>query len=113
MPGKISTPSASACLTVILSLGAMLGGLAFLLLGQFGSRTPPDWPMPKLMSNEGCYIVSMGNVCRWLAEQAEALGVEIFPGMAASALVFDGDRVAGVVAGEFGLEPDGTPGPSY
>ena len=46
--------------------------------------------MPKLMSNHGNYVVSMGNVCRWLAEQAEALGVEIFPGMAASALVLDG-----------------------
>ena len=69
--------------------------------------------MPKLMSNHGNYVVSMGNVCRWMAEQAEALGVEIFPGMAASALVLDGDRVAGVVAGEFGLESDGTPGPSY
>ena len=44
--------------------------------------------MPKLMSNHGNYIVSMGNVCRWLAAQAEALGVEIFPGMAASALVY-------------------------
>jgi electron-transferring-flavoprotein dehydrogenase len=65
------------------------------------------------MSNHGNYIVSMGNVCRWLAEQAEGLGVEIFPGMAASALVRDGDRVAGVVAGEFGLDKDREPGPGY
>ena len=65
----------------------------FLLLGQSGGVRLPNWPMPKLMSNHGNYIVSMGNVCRWLAEQAEALGVEIFPGMAASALVFDGDIV--------------------
>ena len=59
-------------------------------------RTParcacPNWPMPRLMSNHGNYIVSMGNVCRWLAAQAEALGVEIFPGMAASALVYGED----------------------
>ncbi|HRO15351.1 MAG TPA: electron transfer flavoprotein-ubiquinone oxidoreductase [Paracoccus sp. (in: a-proteobacteria)] len=85
----------------------------FLMLGPAGSMRIPNWPMPRLMSNHGNYIVSMGNVCRWLAEQAEALGVEIFPGMAASEIVWDGDRVAGVVAGEMGRNPDGTPGPSY
>ena len=85
----------------------------FFLLGPAGQIRIPNWPMPKLMSNHGNYIVSMANVCRWLAGQAEALGVEIFPGMSASALVWRGARVAGVVAGEFGLNPDGTPGPSY
>ncbi|WP_136683505.1 electron transfer flavoprotein-ubiquinone oxidoreductase [Falsirhodobacter xinxiangensis] len=85
----------------------------FYLLGEAGKIRVPNWPMPGLMSNHGNYIVSMGNVCRWLAKQAEALGVEIFPGMAASQLVMDGDRVKGVVAGEFGLEADGTPGPNY
>ena len=86
---------------------------SFVVLGPAGSARIPNWPMPRLMSNHGNYIVSMGNVCRWLAEQAEALGVEIFPGMAASELVMDGNRVAGVVAGEMGKEPDGSPGPSY
>ncbi len=85
----------------------------FYMLGPAGQIRIPNWPMPPLMSNHGNYIVSMANVCRWLAGQAEELGVEIFPGMAASALVYQGDRVAGVVAGEFGLNPDGTPGPSY
>ncbi|HEY0214170.1 MAG TPA: electron transfer flavoprotein-ubiquinone oxidoreductase [Paenirhodobacter sp.] len=85
----------------------------FLFLTETGQFTIPNWPMPKFMSNHGKYIVSMGNVCRWLAEQAEGLGVEIFPGMSCSELVFDGDRVAGVVAGEFGKESDGTPGPAY
>ncbi|KGJ14844.1 electron transfer flavoprotein-ubiquinone oxidoreductase [Paracoccus sanguinis] len=85
----------------------------FVVLGEGGQFRIPNWPMPRLMSNHGNYIVSMGNVCRWLAEQAEALGVEIFPGMAASELVMDGNRVAGVVAGEMGKEPDGSPGPSY
>ncbi|MFO1106312.1 MAG: electron transfer flavoprotein-ubiquinone oxidoreductase [Amaricoccus sp.] len=85
----------------------------FYFLGEGGQIRVPNWPMPKLMSNHGNYIVSMGNVCRWLASEAEALGVEIFPGMAASALVLEGNRVAGVVAGEFGLEPDRTPGPGY
>ena len=85
----------------------------FYLLGPAGKVRVRNWPMPPLMSNHGTYIVSMGNVCRWMAEQAEALGVEVFPGMAASELVFDGDRVRGVVAGEFGKNPDGTPGPNY
>nr|WP_112875588.1 electron transfer flavoprotein-ubiquinone oxidoreductase [Paracoccus endophyticus] len=86
---------------------------SFVMLGPSGSMRIPNWPMPRLMSNHGNYIVSMGNVCRWLATQAEALGVEIFPGMAASELVMDGERVAGVVAGEMGRAPDGTPGPAY
>ncbi|OOY31751.1 electron transfer flavoprotein-ubiquinone oxidoreductase [Thioclava sp. F36-6] len=85
----------------------------FYMLGEAGAMRIPNWPMPPLMSNHGKYIVSMGNVCRWMAEQAEGLGVEIFPGMAASEIVWDGDRVAGVVAGEFGKNPDGTEGPGY
>lgn len=86
----------------------------FYFLGEGGQIRIPNWPMPKLMKNHGNYIVSMGNVCRWLAEQAEALGVEIFPGMAASALVYgEAGEVRGVVAGEFGLNPDRTPGPNY
>jgi electron-transferring-flavoprotein dehydrogenase len=85
----------------------------FYLLGPSGQVRIPNWPMPKLMSNHGNYIVSMANVCRWLAGVAEEMGVEIFPGMACSELVLDGDRVAGVVAGEFGREADGTPGPGY
>ena len=86
---------------------------SFLMLGPAGQVRVPNWTMPPLMNNHGNYIVSMGNVCRWLAEQAEELGVEIFPGMAASELVLDGDRVAGVVAGEMGKEADGTPAPNY
>ena len=86
----------------------------FYLLGPAGQIRIPNWPMPPLMSNHGNYIVSMANVCRWMAQVAEGLGVEIFPGMAASELVWDGDRVAGVVAGEFGRDPaTGEPGPSY
>ena len=85
----------------------------FYMLGEAGQMRIPNWPMPPLMNNHGNYIVSMANVCRWLGEQAEALGVEIFPGMAASELVMDGDRVKGVVAGEFGKNPDGTPSDAY
>nr|WP_318272820.1 electron transfer flavoprotein-ubiquinone oxidoreductase [Paracoccus saliphilus] len=85
----------------------------FYVLGEAGQVRVPNWPMPPLMSNHGNYIVSMGNVCRWLAEQAEELGVEIFPGMAASQVVWDGNRVRGVVAGEFGRNPDGSIGDGY
>ena len=83
----------------------------FYMLGEAGQVRIPNWPMPPLMNNHGNYIVSMGNVCRWMAEQAEEHGVEIFPGMACSDLVYDGERVAGVVAGVFGLQEDGSAGP--
>ncbi|MCU0800572.1 MAG: electron transfer flavoprotein-ubiquinone oxidoreductase [Rhodobacteraceae bacterium] len=86
----------------------------FYILGPAGKLRIPNWPMPGFMSNHGNYIVSMANVCRWLAGVAEGLGVEIFPGMSCSELVFDGDRVAGVVAGEFGRDPaTGEPGQAY
>ncbi len=86
----------------------------FFMMGPAGQIRIPNWPMPPLMSNHGNYIVSMANVCRWLAGVAEGLGVEIFPGMSCSALVYgDQGQVRGVVAGEFGINPDGTPGPNY
>ena len=86
----------------------------FLLLGPAGSIKIPSFPMPPFMKNHGNYIVSMGNVCRWLEKQAEGLGVEIFPGMAVSELVFDEEnRLKGVIAGEFGLKKDGSHGPNY
>ena len=86
----------------------------FYMLGEGGQMRIPNFPMPPLMNNHGNYIVSMGNVCRWMAGQAEELGVEIFPGMACSEMVYDENgNVKGVVAGEFGKNPDGTPGPGY
>ena len=86
----------------------------FYMLGEAGKIRIPNFAMPPLMNNHGNYIVSMGNVCRWMAEQAEELGVEIFPGMACSELVFgDNGEVKGVVAGEFGKNADGTQGPNY
>ncbi len=87
---------------------------SFYMLGEAGKVRIPNWPMPPLMNNHGNYIVSMGNVCRWMAEQAEELGVEVFPGMSCSELVYGDDgEVKGVVAGEFGRQADGTPGPGY
>ena len=86
----------------------------FYMLGEAGRIRVPNFAMPPLMNNHGNYIVSMANVCRWMAEQAEALGVEIFPGMACSEIVWGDDgRVAGVVAGEFGRNADGTEGAGY
>ena len=86
----------------------------FFMLGEAGKLRIPNFPMPPLMHNHGNYIVSMGNVCRWMAEQAEALGVEVFPGMACSELVYgENGEVRGVVAGEFGKEPDGSHGANY
>ena len=86
----------------------------FWMLSEKGGWKIPHWPMPKFMSNHGKYVVSMGQVTRWMAEQAEAMGVEIYPGMAASELVLREDgSVKGVVAGEFGKDADGTPGPAY
>ena len=86
----------------------------FYMLGPAGQVRIPNAPMPPLMSNHGNYIVSMANVCRWMAGVAEGLGVEIFPGMSCSELVYDGTRVAGVVAGEFGRDPQtAEPGPNY
>ena len=86
----------------------------FYVLGEGGQLRLPNFVMPPLMNNHGNYIVSMGNVCRWMAEQAEELGVEIFPGMACSELVYgEAGEVKGVVAGEFGKNPDGTPSDGY
>jgi len=86
----------------------------FYMLGEAGQIRIPNFPMPPLMNNHGNYIVSMANVCRWMAEQAEGLGVEIFPGMSCSEVVYgENGEVKGVVAGEFGRNPDGTPGDAY
>ncbi|RVO73506.1 electron transfer flavoprotein-ubiquinone oxidoreductase [Sinorhizobium medicae] len=86
----------------------------FLLLGPAGSLRLPNVMMPPLMSNHGNYIVSLGNVCRWLAEKAEALGVEIYPGFAATELLYDENgAVKGVATGDMGIERNGEPGPNF
>ena len=86
----------------------------FMVLGPSGAADLPMWAMPGLMHNHGNFIASLANLCRWLAQLAEALGVEIYPGMAASEPVFDAHGVLkGVVAGVFGLDRSGQPGPDY
>lgn len=83
----------------------------FLLLSKHGAR---KLPTPPQMHNEGNYIVSLGNFCRWLGEQAEALGVEIYPGFAAAEVLFDDlGAVRGIATGDMGLNRDGTPGPNH
>ncbi|MFY0638160.1 4Fe-4S dicluster domain-containing protein [Maricaulis maris] len=79
----------------------------FEVLGEAGSISLPTLLFPPLMSNHGCYIVSLANVCRWLAEQAEALGVEIYPGFPAADLIEEDGAIKGVVTGDFGLARDG------
>ena len=119
LSGAVLDPSGlDALLPDWRSMGAPIKTLVsedqFYMLGPAGQIRIPNAPMPPLMSNHGNYIVSMANVCRWMAGVAEGLGVEIFPGMSCSELVIEGDRVAGVVAGEFGRDPaTGDPGPSY
>jgi electron-transferring-flavoprotein dehydrogenase len=71
-------------------------------------------PTPPQMHNEGNYIISLGNFCRWLAEQAEELGVEIFPGFAAAEILYDDSgAVRGVATGDMGIGKDGEPGDSF
>jgi electron-transferring-flavoprotein dehydrogenase len=80
----------------------------FMLLGPQGDFTVPMFALPPLMHNHGCYAGSLGNLCRWLGEQAEALGVEIYPGFAASDLTWREDgSVKGVVVGVVGVAKDG------
>src|SRR5262245_49374017 len=75
----------------------------FYYLSADGALRLPNFMMPPLMSNHGNFIISLGNVCRWLATKAEALGVEVYPGFAATEVLFDADSaVAGVATGDMG-----------
>jgi electron-transferring-flavoprotein dehydrogenase len=85
------------------------------LLTKTGSIKVPDWAVRLTpMNNHGNFIISLGQLTPWLAQQAEALGVEIFPGFAAAAPLYDENGgVKGIQVGDMGLEKDGTPGPNY
>ena len=86
----------------------------FLVLGPAGALRLPNFMMPPLMSNHGNYIASLGNVCRWLAERAEELGVEIYPGFAAAEVIYNEDgSVKGVATGDMGIGRDGNPKDSH
>ena len=80
----------------------------FMFLTEHNAITLPSFLLPKVTQNHGNYIASLGNVCRWLAEKAEGMGVQVFPGFSASDIVFHEDgRVKGVVAGEMGIDRSG------
>jgi electron-transferring-flavoprotein dehydrogenase len=86
----------------------------FLFLSETGSRQVPAWALPATFQNHGNYIVSLANVVRWLGQQAEALGVEIFPGFPAAGVLYQDDgSVRGVVTGNMGVARDGQPGPNF
>ena len=85
----------------------------FYFLGPAGSIRLPNLAMPPLMSNHGNYIASLSNVCKWLATQAESLGVEIYPGFPAADLVIENGVVKGVTTGDLGVAKDGHHKDSY
>ncbi|MDO5101443.1 MAG: electron transfer flavoprotein-ubiquinone oxidoreductase [Lautropia sp.] len=81
-----------------------------IFLSKTGSFKVPAWATPPGFHNEGCYIVGLGNVVAWLGEQAEALGVEIYPGFPAASILYGDDgQVRGVITGDMGLDRDGQP----
>jgi electron-transferring-flavoprotein dehydrogenase len=81
-----------------------------LTLTETGSSRIPDFLVPRNFHNEGCYVISLGNVVKWMGEQAEALGVEIFPGFTAAEVLYDDQgRVRGVATGNMGVGKDGEP----
>ncbi|HLU20707.1 MAG TPA: electron transfer flavoprotein-ubiquinone oxidoreductase [Pusillimonas sp.] len=86
----------------------------FLFLTAKGARSTPNWLLPECFQNHGNYVVRLGDVTRWLGEQAEALGVEIFPGFAAAEVLYTEDgAVKGVATGDMGVARDGSHTPNY
>jgi len=84
------------------------------VLSETGKKSLPHILMPPLMTNDGCYTLSLGNLCRWLGEQAEAMGVEVYPGFAAAEVLYHEDgSVKGVATGNMGVTKDGEPGPNF
>jgi len=82
----------------------------FLFLSETGVKAVPNWALPDNFKNHGNYVISLANVTRWLGQQAEALGVEIFPGFAAAEVLYNDDgSVKGVATGNLGIGKDGEP----
>jgi electron-transferring-flavoprotein dehydrogenase len=85
-----------------------------LFLSETGSMRTPNWLVPRNLHNDGCYVVALGNVVKWLAQQAEGLGVEIFPGFAAAEVLYDEQgRVKGVATGNLGIGKSGEPNDAF
>ncbi|PKO28758.1 MAG: electron transfer flavoprotein-ubiquinone oxidoreductase [Betaproteobacteria bacterium HGW-Betaproteobacteria-5] len=100
------------------ALGAPLNAIVtedrFLILKEGGASKIPNWLLPSCFHNAGNYVISLGNLCRWLGQQAEELGVEIYPGFAgAEVLYHDDGSVKGVATGNMGVLKDGSHGPAY
>ena len=86
----------------------------FFILSETGANKVSNSLLPKCFHNEGCYVISLANLCRWLGEQAEALGVEIYPGFAGAEVLFNVDgSVKGVATGDMGRLHDGAEGPNF
>src|SRR5437660_422655 len=85
----------------------------FLFLSEKGAIETPAWLLPACFQNHGNYVVSLGNVCRWLAKEAESAGVEIFPGFAAGEVLYDGKAVKGVATGDLGIDRAGKKTDAY
>ena len=85
----------------------------YFLTGAEKSIKTPGWAIPKPMHNDGNYIVSLGNVCRWLGQQAEELGVEIYPGFPAAELIVEDGAVKGIITGDMGVDENGQPKDEY
>lgn len=82
----------------------------FLVLTEKGTLSVPQWLIPRNFHNDGCYVISLSNVVKWMAQQAENLGVEIFPGFPAADILYDEQgRVKGVATGNVGIDKDGQP----
>lgn len=85
----------------------------FLLKNQDSATKVPNAFVPRNMHNNGNYIISLGNLCRWLAEQAEQLGVEVYPGFAASETIIEDGQVKGIITGDMGVARDGSEKDGY
>ena len=86
----------------------------FMFLSETGSRSVPNALLPACFQNHGNYIVRLGHLAKWLGEQAEAMGIEVYPGFAAAEILYDENgAVKGIATGDMGLNRDGTPGPNH
>jgi electron-transferring-flavoprotein dehydrogenase len=95
-------------------IGAAVTDNQHWVLTETGQKSMPHFMMPPLLSNDGCYTLSLGNLCRWLGEQAEAMGVEVYPGFAGAEVLYNEDgSVKGIATGNMGVGKDGEPGPNF
>ncbi|MDX9698960.1 MAG: electron transfer flavoprotein-ubiquinone oxidoreductase [Rhodocyclaceae bacterium] len=86
----------------------------FLFLTESGARSTPNALLPDCFTNHGNYIVRLGHLAKWLGEQCEAAGIEVYPGFAAAEVLYDENgAVKGIATGDMGLHRDGTPGPNH